>query len=232
MIVYLHSSTNNRARTVYQLFLSAVEKHQLPSRVRSDEGGENILVAQHMIESRGADRRSMITGSSVHNQRIERLWRDMHKSVTVLFYKLFYYLEHHDLLDPLNELHLWALHYVFVPRINHSLEEFVRSWNNHPIRTAGHKSPQQLFTAGCLLLQNSHIPALDFFNTVDERYGIDLDGPVVLSDGISIPRSNLNFSAADMALLEQHIDPQGVTDNYGIDLYEQTLQYISHLTPI
>ncbi len=82
-----------------------------------------------------------------------------------------------------------------------------------------------------VFLQNSHIPALDFFNTVDERYGIDLDGPVVLSDGISIPRSNLNFSAADMALLEQHIDPQGVTE-YEIDLYEQTLQYISHLTPI
>ncbi len=73
------------------------------------------------------------------------------------------------------------------------------------------------------------IPALDFFNT---GYGIDLDGPVVLSDGISIPRSSLKFSAADMALLERHIDPQGVTDNYGIDLYEQTLQYISHLTPI
>ncbi len=120
--------------------------------------------------------------------------------------------------------------HVFVPRINHSLEEFVRSWNNYPIRTAGHKSPQQLFTAGCLLLQNSHIPALDFFNTVDERYGIDLDGPVVLSDGISIPRSNLKFSAADMALLEQHIDPQSVTDNYGIDLYEQTLQIFHTLS--
>ena len=118
-----------------------------------------MLVAQHMIERRGAVRRSMITGSSVHNQRIERLWRDMHKSVTILFY----FLEHHDLLDHLNEHHLWALHYTFVPQINHSLLEFVNSWNNHPIRTAAHKSPQQLFTAGCLLLQNSQISALDFF---------------------------------------------------------------------
>ena len=70
MITYLCASTNNKANTVYELFLSAVQKHQLPSRVRSDQGTENVLVAQHMIERRGAVRRSMITGSSVHNQRI------------------------------------------------------------------------------------------------------------------------------------------------------------------
>ena len=67
MITYLCASTNNKANTVYELFLSAVQKHQLPSRVRSDQGTENVLVAQHM---RGAVRRSMITGSSVHNQCI------------------------------------------------------------------------------------------------------------------------------------------------------------------
>ena len=232
VIVYLHSSTNNQARTVYELFLSAIEKHQLPSRVRSDQGTENIMVAQHMIEKRGAERHSMITGSSVHNQRIERLWRDMHRSVTILFYKLFYYMEHHGLLDPLNEYHLWALHYVFVPRINHCLKEFVRSWNNHPIRTAGHKSPQQLFTAGSLLLQNSQLAALDFFHAVDETYGIDLDGPVPLSEGVSVPQTSFTFSADDILSLQQSVDPCGITDNYGIDLYEQTLQFISNLTPI
>ncbi len=118
LITYLCASTNNEAKTVYELFLSAVQKHQLPSRVRSDQGTENVLVAQHMIEKRGAERHSMITASSVHNQHIERLWRDMHKSITILFYKLFYFLEHHSLLDHLNERHLWALQYVFVPRIN------------------------------------------------------------------------------------------------------------------
>ena len=76
LIVYLKCSTNNRASTVYELFLRAIQQYHLPSRVRSDQGRENISVAQHMIEHRGAERHSIITGSSVHNQRIERLWRD------------------------------------------------------------------------------------------------------------------------------------------------------------
>ena len=82
---------------------------------------------------------------------------DIHKSVTILFYRLFYFKEQHLILDPLNELHFSSLHL--------ALKEFINMWNNHAVRTAGHKSPQQLFTAGALLLQNSHLVALDFLIT-------------------------------------------------------------------
>ena len=116
--MYLQCCGNNQASTVYMLFLKAIESSGLPSRVRSDLGGENYKVAQHMLRYRGTDRGSMITGSSTHNQRIERLWVDMHRSVTRLFYNLFYFLEQHDLLDPLNECHLFALQYIYIPRIN------------------------------------------------------------------------------------------------------------------
>ena len=34
----------------------------------------------------------LYVGSSVHNQHIERLWRDMHRCVTSLFYRLFFFL--------------------------------------------------------------------------------------------------------------------------------------------
>ena len=64
MIVYLHCATNNRARTVFSCFLEAVQNYGLPSRIRSDRGGENVQVATFMLRS-------------VHNSRIERLWRDV-----------------------------------------------------------------------------------------------------------------------------------------------------------
>ena len=79
MLVYVKCSTNNRASTVYNQFCTAICQYGLPSRVRCDQGGENVLVAHHIIHHRGAERRSVIVGSSVHNQRIERFWRDMQR---------------------------------------------------------------------------------------------------------------------------------------------------------
>ena len=73
LIVYLHSSNNNRMETVTHLFRSATERYDWPSRVRSDHGGENVGVWQLMEEVRGPNRESFLAGTSVHNQRIDRL---------------------------------------------------------------------------------------------------------------------------------------------------------------
>lgn len=61
-ITGIRASNNNRAATVFDLFLSLIENHGLPSRVRGDHGGENILVARFMEEQRGPDRGSYIWG--------------------------------------------------------------------------------------------------------------------------------------------------------------------------
>ena len=175
MIVFLECSRNNKATTVLRLFEKAIDQYGLPSRVRSDRGRENIMAARYMLRNRGLDRQSMITGSSIHNQHIERLWNDTHKSVTSLYYRLFYFLEHQQALDPLNEHHLFTLHYVYLPRMNWALSIFRDCWNHHSIRTAQHKSPLQLFTERVLRLHNSGLDALDYLEDVDDSYGIDDD---------------------------------------------------------
>ena len=78
ILVLLHCSTDNKAATVLALFLNAAENYGLPSRVRSDKRKENVDVAWLMLNHplREPGRGIMICGRRVHNQRIERLWRD------------------------------------------------------------------------------------------------------------------------------------------------------------
>ena len=137
-------------------FLKGVHKYGLPSRVRSDKGRENVLVADYMIKERGPGRGSMITGPSTHNQRIERLWRDAFDGVIGFYYELFSFMEENGILDPFNEDDIAALHFTFIPLINEKLDAWRHAWSKHRIRTIK-TSPLRLWVAGQINCPLNHM---------------------------------------------------------------------------
>ena len=79
--IFIKCSDNNLSQTVLDHLVAATQEFGLPSRVRGDRGTENVKVVRFMEEQRGIGRGSFISGRSVHNQRIERLWRDVFRAV-------------------------------------------------------------------------------------------------------------------------------------------------------
>ena len=155
-IIYLQCTDNNRAPTVLEYFHEAVSRFGLPESVRSDHGGENVGVWRYVMVSHNMDHSCVVTGSSVHNERIERMWRDVHRCVIKVFSDIFTSLEMEAVLDPINEVDLYCLYHIFLPLIVKNLSEFQESWNSHALSSEGNRTPYQLLMEGLFEAVNNH----------------------------------------------------------------------------
>ena len=223
MVVYLKASNNNRAETVLSSFQEAIHKYNVPSRVRSDLGLENLEVGRLMLARRGLNRGSIITGTSVHNQRIERLWRDVNRIVISKFLNIFLYLESQNILNCSDEIDLFCLHLVYLDIINTSLENFIGQWNNHPVTTENNFSPVQLWIQGMTSAQNANRTAVQdvlLGCTGYNDYGIDEDGPVPIPHNqpnvVEVPPSPINLNDEHLEIVKNVINSYKTFDENGI----------------
>ena len=231
LIIYAHCCNDNTADTVLEQFVKGVNSYGLPSRVRSAYGMENFKVAQFMLEQRDVGRGSIITGSSVHNCRVERAHRDVYSGVLCFFARTFAYLEDRGLLDPLNELHLFALHYTYIPRINKCLKEFKNQWQSHPLSSEGNRSPLQLYTSGMLENeQSSYAGVASVFDTDSaHEYGFDPSGPFPAEEEdyqVVVPRISAHISSQQMADLESRCNTLQDEDRSGEITYLHCLNIL------
>ena len=161
---------------------------------------------------------AVFVGSSVHNVRIERLWRDTFRCVLSVFYELFYSLEDQGKLDSLSEKHLFSLHYIYLPRISKALDAFMSGWNSHAITTEACMTPLQLFTSGVLssgICQDNYCD----HNSVYESILPD-------TTGVEVPQLNSPLSQSQEDELRRLINPLQESVNYAVDLYEQVLTLV------
>ena len=64
-------------------------------------------------------------------------------------------------------------------------------------------------------------------NKINDGYGREEEGLVHDVSQVNIPESHLEISHRQYEVLCQQLDPLSPSDNYGIEIYQGTLQFIS-----
>ncbi|KAJ3974861.1 hypothetical protein EV361DRAFT_969607 [Lentinula raphanica] len=137
-----------------------------------------------MMNRYGVERGSYIWGRSVHNVRIERLWRDVTQAFGLKWYNFFFDLEAEAGLLPDNDTHIWLLHVLFLAAIDQDAAEWAEGWNHHKVSFDGEereRSPKDMFFFGALqqglrgprdgideAIQNLHHYGIDWDDLADE----------------------------------------------------------------
>ena len=67
-------------------------------------------------------------------------------------------MERMGLMDPDDPIDIFCLHYTAGGLLQRTIDTFVRTRNNHPLRTTGNLSPSQLFKAGLSLIEAGEMP--------------------------------------------------------------------------
>lgn len=154
-----------------------------------------------------------------------------------MYYNYFYMLEDEGVLNPDNEMHIWALHYVYLPRINKDLQDFMGQWNHHSLRTEHHMTPLQLFVRGSLQQQGQRSTAMQDLFARDTVLYVDHVGTGNVSEENQrlldwqerVSVANVDYVVSD-ELLEQIVaqfDPLGgPTGDYGFHIFSGLASFL------
>lgn len=190
-------STNKRPEVVAHYLMNTVNNLKgFPTKIRADPGTENGIIAT-IQATFTSNLNSVISGSSVLNQRIERWWGWLRQAKSDFWINHFKCLEAEGILVPNNIIHRTCLQFAYLPIIRKELKEIQLMWNSHRIRRQNKGDtlsgiPDVMYSnpeiIGCkdYILPACQL-AIDFFKNLCQTEGelyneIDIDFATVLKD--------------------------------------------------
>lgn len=107
-----------------------------------------------------------------------------------------------------NPTDLFCLHYIYLPRINRTLEEFKAAYNNHSVSSEGNRNPLQLFSLSSYCLNDGN--------------------PQSTTDAVSVnyQREFIPLRYREMQELSATINPLENDNDNGKTLFQRTQEFI------
>ena len=210
-----------------QLFQNTVGWYGLPLRVRVDFGTKKVKIASYVLEclAKGINRGSFITGRSVHNGfsvKLVAAWYGITR-ISSISWKQF-------LSHPLNEMHLFALHHVCLPRVNKVLAEFTQDWNFHPLESVNNQSLQQLYYSGITLFSIVNPTSPEIFNLSNwDDYGINDDSffpKIETPNNLVVLNLKISQFQNHWWYLQEQVDPCYFDLIKGMSVYRQIIVFL------
>ena len=139
--------------------------------------------------------------------------------------RIFEAMEDEGILEILDNVHLYSLHYVFIPRINRSLDEFIQQMNNHPVSSENNQSPLQMWEKG--MLDNMHSGYTALSPAEIDDFGVDPEGllPVDEED------YQVNVSPPSIEVSDNHLTqmpcPLQSDGNSGVNIFKQCVELLN-----
>ena len=235
LVTHLGVSTNNEAMTALDYFFSSVIEFGIPGRVRADGGNEFSHIKRFMNQIDDTVR--FHAGKSVHNQRIERHWKDVFAKVISTYHSTFNHMENYKILDIDNDIHLFALHYVYEDRIQRDLDDWRKAHNNHKVRTENNRTPRMIWHQSILESANNANARYSAIRNIYETTAASRrqqledfrnDNNLQEPDNIAIVLQRVPppLTIQQQRDLRATINALGESDSNGIDIYGRVLNFI------
>lgn len=140
-------------------------------------------------------------------------------------------MEQTGILDLDNPIHMFALHLVYQPRINLSLQEFMHAFNNHRLSTEHGWTPSQIWINGMMDQRNPlrvHDSLDDSLNDY-QYYGEDPHGPISVGNrdnNVVVLPVEMPHASEITRCVYQNFDPNKASTDFGIEIYTQVLAFV------
>ncbi|XP_057305663.1 uncharacterized protein LOC130644179 isoform X1 [Hydractinia symbiolongicarpus] len=210
-IIASHSG-HSHGSNILTAFKNSVDKYSWPNMISTDERDEKAHVWKAMVEEKG----DMSVEMSTKLERVQWITiikNDLNAHIFNPVIETFTELEQEGSLNISNETDLFCLHFVYLPRINKLLQDFMTGYNSCAIPKGSGATPSQIFYAHN---DNTEAGSKDILPNLTNTTAVDID----LQCDCPMPVEKLKE-------LYDHVNPLEPSSQNGKELYYRTGTFVT-----